>query len=198
MIKAAAGSGGSHALTCHPSAEAFAKAYAQGRAQLVWTRIVADLETPVSAYLKLAGDARMSFLLESVEGGATRGRYSIIGMNPDVVWRAFGERAEINRTPGDDPEAFAPDEQPTLDSLRALLASAHIETPEGLPPMVAGVFGHMGYDTIRLVEHLPNVPPDDLGVPDALLMRPTLIAVFDTVKDEITIVTPVRPDAEAG
>jgi anthranilate synthase component 1 len=80
-----------------------------------------------------------------------------------------------------------------LTSLRELLASSRIDLPEGLPPMAAGVFGYMGYDTVRLVEHHPDTPPDVLGVPDAILMRPTVVVVFDTVKDEMTVVTPVRP-----
>ena len=181
-----------------PDETTFRAAYNEGRAQVVWTRRVADLDTPVSAYLKLTapGGRALSFILESVEGGATRGRYSIIGLEPDLVWRATGNRAEINRSAATDPTAFAADDGDTLTALRRLLADSHIDATEGLPPMVAGVFGHMGYDTVRLVEHLPDVPPDDLGVPDAFLMRPTLMAIFDTVKDEITIVTPVRPTSD--
>ncbi len=181
----------------------FTGAYARGETQLVWTRLVADLETPVSAYLKLsqrqvgssAPACPMNFLLESVEGGAVRGRYSIIGLAPDLVWRASGNAAEINRTPDTAPDAFVPEPLPTLDALRALLAESRLDVPEGLPPMAAGVFGYMGYDTVRLIEHLPDVPADVLGIPDAILIRPTLIIVFDAVKDEMTVVTPARPRA---
>jgi anthranilate synthase component I len=184
-----------------PARSAFVETYAQGATQLVWTRLVADLETPVSAYLKLteggtgaAGAGRgMTFLLESVEGGAVRGRYSIIGLAPDLIWRANGNTAEINRDPQAAPDTFTPETKPTLAALRALLAESRLEVPEGLPPMAAGVFGYMGYDTVRLVETLPNQRPDALGVPDAILMRPTLIVIFDAVKDEMTVVTPVRP-----
>jgi anthranilate synthase component I len=178
-----------------PEFGAFAKRYNQGEGQVVWTKLVADLETPVSAYLKLVPDRRMSFLLESVEGGAVRGRYSVIGLAPDLVWRAMGSKAEINRSPADAPSAFEADDRPTLTSLRALLAESAINLPEALPPMAAGVFGYMGYDTVRLIEHLPDTPPDDLQVPDAVLMRPTLMVIFDAVKDEMTVVTPVRPRA---
>jgi anthranilate synthase component I len=188
------------AIDAEPAYDAFAKGYAAGVTQLVWTRLVADLETPVSAYLKVASgkpqSAAMSFLLESVEGGAVRGRYSIIGLDPDLVWRAFGDTCEINRTPQTKPDAFTKLKTGTLAGLRDLLAESRLEVPEGLPPMAAGVFGYMGYDTIRLVEHLPNVRPDPLGVPDAILMRPTLIIVFDAVKDEMTVITPVRPAAK--
>jgi anthranilate synthase component I len=184
-------------VEAEPPFDVFANGYAAGAAQLVWTKLVADLETPVSAYLKVAAhkpqSAAMSFLLESVEGGAVRGRYSIIGLDPDVIWRAFGDACEINRTPQIKPDVFKPLKTGTLAGLRDLLAESRLDVPEGLPPMAAGVFGYMGYDTIRLVEHLPNVRPDQLGVPDSILMRPTLIIVFDAVKDEMTVITPVRP-----
>lgn len=184
-------------LEVSPSFEDFSGRYAKREAQVVSVRLVADLETPVSAYLKLTGapgrDPAMSFLLESVEGGAVRGRYSIIGLDPDIVWRAFGESAEINLDPARRPDAFENEPLPTLAALRALLARSAITVPETLPPMAAGVFGYMGYDTVRLIEHLPNPPPDALGVPDAILMRPTLMVIFDAVKDEMTLATPVRP-----
>ncbi|MBU1212043.1 MAG: anthranilate synthase component I [Alphaproteobacteria bacterium] len=180
-------------IEASPSYESFAKGFEDGVAQLVHTRLVADLETPVSAYLKLAGEGGMGLLLESVEGGAQRGRYSIIGLEPDIVWRARGMRAEINRNPDRGEAGFKPEKAPTLDALRALLAESRIEVPPGLPPMAAGVFGYMGYDTVRLIENLPNVPPDDLEVPDAVLIRPTVMVIFDGIKDEMTIVTPVRP-----
>ncbi len=176
-----------------PAFDAFSGRYRAGEAGVVWARLVADLETPVSAMLKLARGRPMSFLLESVEGGAVRGRYSIIGLEPDVVWRAFGNRAEINTRPAEDPEAFTGEPEPTLASLRALLARSRIALPPELPPMAAGVFGYMGYDTVRLVEDLPDVPPDVLGVPDAILVRPTVMVIFDAVKDEMTVATPVFP-----
>jgi anthranilate synthase component 1 len=176
-----------------PSREAFTKRYEAGEAQVVWTRLVADLETPVSVYLKLAGARPLSFLLESVEGGAQRGRYSVIGLEPDAVWRANGETAEINRTPAK-ASGFKRDTKPTLPSLRAFLAESRLSLPADLPPMAAGVFGYMGYDTVRLIERLPGQGPDELGVPDGVLMRPTLVVIFDSIKDEISVVTPVRPD----
>ena len=187
---------GGHDLDVLPALPAFEALYQSGGPQVVWTRLVGDLETPVSAYLKLSDGSPMSFLLESVEGGATRGRYSIIGLSPDVIWRAHGDTAEINRAPIAAPDAFEPDSRPTLASLRALLAESAIDLPEGLPPMAAGTFGYMGYDTVRLIENLPAMVPDPLGVPDAILIRPTLIFIFDSVKDEITVVTPVRPDGK--
>jgi anthranilate synthase component 1 len=181
------------AVLIEPDFTTFARRYDEGRPQVAWTRLVADLETPVSAMLKLAHERPNSFLLESVEGGATRGRYSIIGCEPDLIWRADGAQAEVNRAPQSDLNAFAPSPLPTLASLRALLAESAIELPPELPPMAAGIFGYMGYDTVRLIEDLPSEKSDALGLPDSILVRPTLIVIFDTVKDEMTVVTPVRP-----
>ena len=180
-------------IETEPSVEVFSAAYSAGKPSIVWSRLVSDLETPVSAMLKLSRDRPMSFLLESVEGGAVRGRYSIIGLEPDTVWRAFGNRAEINERAASEPSAFVSEHEPTLASLRKLLARSRIEVPADLPPMAAGVFGYMGYDTVRLVEHLPDIPPDTLGVPDAILVRPTVMVIFDAVKDEMTVATPVFP-----
>jgi anthranilate synthase component I len=183
--------GGAHPI--EPDFPSFARRYDEGVAQVAWTRLVADLETPVSAMLKLAHERPNSFLLESVEGGATRGRYSIIGCEPDLIWRADGTKAEVNRAPQSDLSAFAPSPLPALASLRALLAESAIALPPELPPMAAGIFGYMGYDTVRLIEHLPAEKPDPLALPDSILVRPTLIVIFDSVKDEMTVVTPVRP-----
>src|SRR5690606_27204278 len=119
---------------------------------------------------------------------------SVIGLEPDLTWRANGELAEINRRARFDADAFEPCPAPPLAALRQLLAESRIDLPEELPPMAAGVFGYLGYDTVRLLEKLPAPNPDTLGVPDAVLIRPTLIVVFDAVKDSIIVVTPVRPE----
>ncbi len=181
-------------LVVAPSREAFVKAYAEGRAQVVSTRLVADLETPVSAMLKLSQGRPMSFLLESVEGGAVRGRYSVIGLAPDLIWRASGTKAEINRNAQTVPDTFEPEPDPPLVSLRKLLAASRIALPQDIPHIGVSVIGYMGYDMVRLAEHLPNVPPDSLGVPDSIFVRPTVTVVFDSVKDEMIVITPVWPD----
>jgi anthranilate synthase component 1 len=181
-------------MQIEPSAEAFAERYARGEAQVVWTTLVADLETPVSAFLKIASGKAMSFLLESVEGGDTRGRYSIIGIEPDLVWRTRGTQAEINRAARAKPDAFERCPQPPLEALRALLAESRIALPEKLPPMAAGVFGYLGYDMVRLMEELPSPNPDPIGIPDAILIRPTLVIIFDAVEDTLTVVTPIRAE----
>src|SRR5262249_15464611 len=122
-------------MQIEPQASAFAKRYARGEAQVVWTTLVADLETPVSAVLKIAGRP-MSSLLEAVEGGAVRGRYSIIGLEPDLIWRTVEGRAEINRTPRRN-GTFTPCNEPPLKALRALVAESQIALPDTLPPMAA-------------------------------------------------------------
>jgi anthranilate synthase component 1 len=182
-------------MLIEPAAAAFAARYAAGEPQVVWTTLVADLETPVSAFLKLAGARPQSFLLESVEGGEVRGRYSIIGLEPDLIFRVLDRRAEINRKPQSDPEAFTAVGDGPLRALRSLIAESRIALPDSLPPMAAGVFGYLGYDMVRLMEDLPVPGPDPLGIPDAILIRPTLVIAFDAVEDTITIVTPVRPQA---
>src|SRR5213075_1432133 len=103
-------------MQIEPPADAFAARYGRGEPQVVWTTLVADLETPVSAFLKIAGGKPASFLFESVEGGAVRGRYSIIGLDPDVIWRTGGGRAEINRSARAKPDAFAPCPEPPLQA----------------------------------------------------------------------------------
>src|SRR5215471_3694076 len=149
-------------MQIEPQATAFAKRYARGEAQVVWTTLVSDLETPVSAFLKIAAARPLTFLLESVEGGAVRGRYSIIGLDPDLIWRTVSGQAEINRTAQHRADSF---------------------TPCNREPLVA------------LMEELPQPNPDPIGIPDAVLMRPTIVVVFDSVKDAITVVTPVRPES---
>ena len=177
-----------------PEFEAFAKAYDAGQPQVLWSPLVADLETPVSAFLKLAEGRPNGFLLESVEGGAVRGRYSVIGLKPDLIWRCVDGVAEINRAARYDESAFEVCDAPPLESMRALIAETHIDLPEDLPPMAAGLVGYLGYDMVRLMERLPSANPDTLGVPEALLIRPTIMAIFDAVQDTITVVTPARPE----
>jgi anthranilate synthase component 1 len=181
-------------MTVTPDFDSFAARHDAGEAQLVTTTLVADLETPVSAFLKLAAERRGNlFLLESVEGGANRGRYSMIGLDPDVIWRSAGESAQINRQALVDPDAFAPCPGRPLDTLRALLAESAIAVPPGMPPMAAGVFGYLGYDMVRQMERLAPAKPDPIGVPDAIMVRPTIMVVFDSVRDEIALIAPVRP-----
>jgi anthranilate synthase component 1 len=181
-----------------PGYAAFRAAYEAGRGNLVWRRGVADLETPVAAYLKLAHGRPNAFLLESVEGGATRGRYSVIGMEPDLIWRCQDGRASLNRNAHSAPHAFVPETRPPLDSLRALINETRLDVPASLPPMSGGLVGYLGYDMVRQMEQLPKRTVEVLGVPEGLMTRPSLFAIFDNVNDELTLVAPVYPSPETS
>ena len=173
------------------SFDSFATAYDAGRAQIVFRRVVADLETPIGAYLKLSEGRQNTFLLESVQDGATRGRYSMIGFDPDVILKVEAGKASLNRNAGLTPDAFTPLDTPPLEALRALVAESQADVPEGLPSTAAGIYGYLGYEMVRLMEVLPDRHDAGLGLPDAILMRPTMLAVFDTVKDELYLTAPV-------
>ena len=173
-----------------PEFDDFARAYQAGQNQVVYTRLAADLDTPVSLMLKLTGAQKDAFMLESVTGGEVRGRYSIIGTKPDLVWRCTGTTSELNRSARFDPDAFTPLEGNPLDTLRALIGESRIDLPSDLPQAAAGLFGYLGYDMVRLVEHLPDIPPDPLGLPDGMMLRPSVVAVLDGVKGEVTVVSP--------
>ena len=185
-------------MDVNPGRSDFASVYSAGKAQALWAELPADLDTPVSVMLKLGQDRPFTALLESVQGGAVRGRYSFIALDPDVVWRCKGQRAEICRDVGKLPLTYQADDKPTLTSLRALLAESRMVLPDHMPPMSAGLIGYMGYDTIRLAENIPDANPDTLGIPDGLFMRPTVTVIFDTVKDMISIVAPVYPAANVS
>ena len=172
--------------------ERFAEGFAGGSPKLVSRELVADTQTPVSAYLRLAAGRRNTFLLESVEGGEIRGRFSIIGLAPDLIWRSRGTTAEINRAPQDG-DTFIADTRPPMESLRALMAESAMADTGALPPMAAGLFGYFGYDMIRHIETIPDTNPVAIDTPDSMLVRPSLIAIFDRLRDSITLVVQIRP-----
>ena len=169
----------------HPSPEEFKTHFKAGKTQLVWRWIPADLETPVGAYLKLCGTRKNAFLLESVEGGKALGRYSIIGYDPDLIWTCDIKTQKST----------------AMNALRQMLADCRIDvSDDDLPPMaVSGLFGMIGYDMVRLVEDIPMDLPDPIGVPDSVLIRPQILAIFDNVKNMICLVTPVYEiEGDAG
>ncbi|MBU2208901.1 MAG: anthranilate synthase component I [Alphaproteobacteria bacterium] len=173
----------------------FERGWSQDRPQVVIRRLVDDLETPVSAFLKVGHGRTHAFLLESVEGGAVNGRYSIITREPDVVWRCRGGAAELARGTALAAGRFEPEPADALTSLRTLMAASRFDLPEGLPPMAAGLFGVFGYDMVRLLEPLGSPNPDPLDLPDAVLTRPALVAIFDSVRHEIVLVSAAYPDS---
>jgi anthranilate synthase component I len=176
-----------------PSFAEFGRHFANSQTQLVWTDIPGDLETPVGVALKLFGHDPYSFLLESVEGGNVLGRYSILGAAPDLLWKCT--RGVVETKAGQDD--WKAENSEALSSLKNHVAACRIDVaPPDLPPMaVSGLFGYMGYDMIRLVENLPDSNPDRLGIPDSILMRPSVLVVFDNVRQTITLVCPVYDHA---
>ncbi|MVZ97003.1 anthranilate synthase component I [Sphingorhabdus sp. IMCC26285] len=165
---------------------------------LIWRKRIADTETPVSAALKLFVPERGDFILESVEGGETRGRHSLIGIAPDLVFRAQGNKAEVNRQWLTDRDSFETEPLPALDALRALATQCRMDVPTELPSALACLVGYFGYETIGLVEKLPRAPQSELELPDMLFVRPTVLVVFDRLKDEMYLVSPIWTDAQDG
>lgn len=182
-------------MALSPDFNDFAKAFGAGQNQVVYTRLAADLDTPVSLMLKLAQARKDAFMLESVTGGEVRGRYSVIGMKPDLVWQCQGTSSRVNRQARFDADSFEDIPGDPLKALRGLISESRIDLPAGLPPICAGLFGYLGYDMIRLVEDLPNINPDPLGLPDAVMMRPSVVVVLDGVKGEVTVVSPAWQDS---
>ena len=177
-----------------PEHNEFLSNYQSGKPVLVYTNVVNDLDTPVSAYMKIAKGKPYAFLFESVLGGEQRGRYSFMGFSPDLVWKCFGGKSEVARGVDDiKTGVFKPLAGKPLDSFRAIQAESAFKLPDGMPPMASGLFGYMGYDMIRQVEDIPSGNPDPIGTPDAIMVRPTILAVFDLIAQEIMIATPVFP-----
>ncbi|MEO5494700.1 MAG: chorismate-binding protein [Sphingomonas sp.] len=177
-------------------AAAALESLAAGRPALVWRRQVADTETPVAAALKLIEAERGDFLLESVEGGAVRGRHSLLGLAPDLVFRATRTKAEVNRRWLTDRAAFEDAGKPTLAAFRDLVASCRMDAvPPELPRALACLVGYFGYETVGLVEDLPRPASDGLGLPDMVFVRPTVVLIFDRLADQLFLVAPLWPDS---
>ena len=174
-----------------PDLSAFRTHYDKGDAQLVWLDLICDLETPVAAYLKIAREQTNSFLLESVEDGDVKGRYSIIGLKPDLIFRIQDGVSHVCRD-AQTHSNYEPIHGQPLDALRLILDESKIDMPDVLPSMAAGIFGYLSYDMVKQMERLPDVNPRHIDVPDCLFIRPTIIAVYDTITDNLKLVTPVR------
>ena len=174
-----------------------AAALTAGNPGVIWRRLIADQETPVGAAAKLIVPGRGDYLLESVQGGEVRGRYSLLGLDPDLVFRASGNSAEINRSWREDRSAFAPLAGGSLAELRALVEKCRFDVPTALPPALSCLVGYFGYETYGLVEKLPRPAPNPLDLPDMLFVRPALILVFDRLRDELFAIAPVWPSAAA-
>lgn len=183
-----------------PAFDTFKSQYGRGQAQVVWTRLVTDLETPISTYLKLTQAGDYSLLLESVVSGTNKDRYSFICTAPDLIWKCVRDKSFINRAAAQNLNSFDEQNGKPFANLRALNKESFIDLPHGFPdiPISAGLFGYLGYDMVREIENIPDTRPDDLKLPDGIMMRPSLIAVFDSIENSITFISPVYPNKDVS
>ena len=166
------------------------------QARFIVRRRIGDVETPVSAILKLDPEREGTFLFESIAGGERLGRYSFIGLAPEQWFRI---RDGVSQTSGTAcfSNAETIDASP-VEALRQFVQSAQVETDLDLPPMASGAFGYVGYDMIQYVEPVEITKPDMLDVPDALLIIPKIVIVFDHIYQEILLIGRVSDDDEAA
>lgn len=160
----------------------------------VWCEVLADLETPVSAFAKLVGE-RPGFLLESVEHGERWGRFSFLGRDPLLTLVSRGGGVECRGGP---PPPGVPLDRGILAAVEALLVRLRSPSIEGLPPFHGGIVGYLGYDVVREIERLPHPPTDDAGLPDALLFLTGSVAAFDHFRQRLTLVENVVVDRPPG
>jgi anthranilate synthase component 1 len=170
----------------HPSREEFHAFAADYTVVPVWTELLADLETPVAAYLKLVGDGP-GFLLESVEGGERWARFSFVGRNPSATLILRDGVVEVDGALA----TSVPTGEGMLAALESLLGSYTSPAFDDLPPLHGGIMGFLGYDVIREVESLPNVPHDDRGYPDAVMSVIGSLAAFDHWRQRVYLIESV-------
>ena len=167
----------------------FSKNYNNKKNQILHSELISDLETPISSLLKLSPNEKYSFLLESVEGGKQRGRYSFLGVNPDLIWEYKNKKIKITGKNSKLIKSLKINDKP-LDSLRILIKNSQTIKNSNLPPCPVLV-GYMGYPMISLMEKINLKNQDTINIPDSKFIRPKLIAAFDNIKDKITLMTPV-------
>jgi anthranilate synthase component 1 len=169
-----------------PDREEFKRRARQGNLITVYSELVADMETPVSAFMKLRRGG-FNFLLESVEGGSQIGRYSFLGRDPSMIFTAKDD--EVTLRQGADIRRFKTGRP--LEELRKLLAQRKAVSDPDLPPFTGGAVGYLGYDMVRQFEKIPDENPDDLGVPDAFFLFSDTIVAFDNVNHKLTVMVNV-------
>ena len=177
-----------------PSKEAFLGLAEAGRPISVSRDILADVETPLSAFWKLASDETFSFLLESVTGGEHLARYSILGVRPRLVLRSKGQQVRRISARGESRETLAEGSDP-LDLLKSAMGPAPLEDPT-LPKFCGGAVGMLGYDLVRFFERLPDAPQDDLEIDDMAMMLADAVVVFDHARMVIRVVVQAQPSLE--
>ncbi|MDC0057112.1 anthranilate synthase component I [Alphaproteobacteria bacterium] len=169
--------------------------YISGIPQIIQKELIADIETPISSLIKISNSEKYSFLLESVEGGDQRGRFSLLGCDPDIIWEVNSNKVNVSSLNNNLDLSFLPKEP--IESLKKLLNFSQIEKDKDTPPFPVLV-GYLGYPMIRLMENIKLENPDRINIPDAVMIRPKLVAVFDNIKDTINIMTSVYPNKKVN
>ena len=167
----------------------FIEGLKQGKPQILKRDLIADVETPISCLLKLKKNQKYSFLLESVEGGSLRGRYSLIGCDPDIIWEVNNNSASI--TYNDNNYEYRISKEP-IESLKNLIELSKFDKGEIEVPYPILV-GYLGYPMIKYMEQIDLKNKDNINIPDSVLIRPKIVTVFDNIKDSITVMTVVYP-----
>ncbi|MBI4715620.1 MAG: anthranilate synthase component I [Nitrospirae bacterium] len=168
-----------------PSFDEFSRLSKQGNLIPVYREILADLETPVSAFLKI-DDGRFAYLLESIEGGEKWGRYSFLGSRPSLILKGNGDGVRLISSSGEEEKFSDPD--PLLTVQRVMARYRPVKVP-GLPPFFGGAVGYLGYDLIRRFERLPALREDVLGVPEMILLLTDTLLIFDNLRHRIQVVS---------
>ena len=167
----------------------FIKGYNSNLPQLINKNLVADVETPISLLLKISKNQKYSFLLESVEGGSKRGRYSLLGCDPDLIWSVEKGEAKIRYLGINYNYKFNND---PLKSLKELVnVSKFKKTLQEAP--YPTLVGYLGYPMIQYMENIKLKNKDNIKIPDAILIRPKIVAVFDNIKDDISLMSVSYP-----
>ncbi|HEY0866264.1 MAG TPA: hypothetical protein VGE01_02735, partial [Fimbriimonas sp.] len=164
-----------------PPKDEFLRLTESRRPMAVHRDVLADMETPLSAYWKLAHDQTHSFLLESVTGGEQLARYSFIGVRPRLVIRSKNGQVRKIASSGETREDLAGGEDP-LDALKAVMRDAPVDD-SGLPTFTGGAVGMLAYDIVRYFERLPDSTVDDLSVDDMAMMLADTVVAFDHAKN---------------
>ncbi len=169
----------------------FIEDYNSGKPLIIQKELIADFETPISSLIKISKNEKYSFLLESVEGGDQRGRFSLLGCNPDIIWEVKDNKVKIKSFDSNLDLSFLSKEP--IKSLKELLKFSKIKRDYNLPPFPVLV-GYLGYPMIRFMEEINLRNKDEINIPDAVMIRPKLVAVFDNIKDTINIMSPIYPN----
>ena len=175
----------------YPLRSEFLRLAKKGNLIPVYREILADLETPVSCFIK-AGDKPYSYLLESVEGGERLARYSFIGGTPSLIFKSKGRKVTIAE-PGKAEEYFETTHDPLFE-LEKILKRYRQVPVKGIPPFSGGAVGYLGYDTVRFIEKIPDKNKDVLNIPDSLFIFTDTLLIFDHIQKKIKVVSNVFVD----